>query len=71
MNRIVKKHYPASKLPEDLRAGLPEGAQVEIAISLEVTPEQNSIAGLVGTGRNVHGDEASVLAHIEFLRDGR
>ncbi|OLP52651.1 hypothetical protein BJF92_14655 [Rhizobium rhizosphaerae] len=32
MNKIVREHYPASKLPEDLREGLPEGAMVRIVI---------------------------------------
>jgi hypothetical protein len=32
MNRIVKEHYPASKLPEDLRAGVDPGATVTVTI---------------------------------------
>ena len=28
MNRIVKEHYPASKLPEDLREGLARGPRL-------------------------------------------
>ncbi|WP_037545975.1 hypothetical protein [Stappia stellulata] len=35
MNRIIKKHYPAEKLPLDLRAGLPSGAFVNITIETE------------------------------------
>ena len=35
MTRIVRKHYPASRLPEDLREGLPQDARVEIAITVE------------------------------------
>lgn len=38
MNKIVREHYPASKLPEDLREGLPEGAMVRIVID-EVPPD--------------------------------
>ncbi len=34
MNRIVKEHYPASKLPEDLREGLAPG--VEVTVTVEV-----------------------------------
>ncbi|MGB8401344.1 hypothetical protein [Bradyrhizobium sp.] len=32
MNRIVKEHYPASKLPEDLRAGVDPSSTVTITI---------------------------------------
>jgi hypothetical protein len=32
MNRIVKEHYPASKLPEDLRAGVDPTATVTVTI---------------------------------------
>jgi hypothetical protein len=32
MNRIVREHYPASKLPEDLRAGVDPGATVTVTI---------------------------------------
>jgi hypothetical protein len=32
MNRIVKEHYPASRLPEDLRAGVDPAATVTVTI---------------------------------------
>jgi hypothetical protein len=32
MNRIVKEHYPASKLPEDLRAGVDPAATVTVTV---------------------------------------
>ncbi len=32
MNRIVKEHYPASRLPEDLRAGVDPTANVTVTI---------------------------------------
>jgi hypothetical protein len=32
MNRIVKEHYPASRLPEDLRAGVDPTATVTVTI---------------------------------------
>ena len=35
MNKIVRRHYPASKLPEDLREGLPPGAQVTVEVEQE------------------------------------
>ena len=35
MNTIIIRHYPASKLPEDLRAGLDPSAIVTITIEEE------------------------------------
>ena len=35
MNRIVRRHYPASKLPEELREGLPPGVHVTVEVEQE------------------------------------
>jgi hypothetical protein len=35
MNRIVKEHYPAENLPEDLREGLAPGVSVTVTIEAE------------------------------------
>jgi len=35
MNRIVKEHYPVSKLPEDLRAGIDPASMVTVTIMEE------------------------------------
>ena len=35
MNRIVRRHYPASKLPEELREGLPADARVTVEVEQE------------------------------------
>jgi hypothetical protein len=32
MNRITREHYPASKLPEDLRAGVDPSSTVTVTI---------------------------------------
>jgi len=32
MNRIIRENYPASKLPEDLRAGMDPAATVTVTI---------------------------------------
>lgn len=37
MNKIVREHYPASKLPDDLRTGLPGSATVRVTIEAEST----------------------------------
>jgi hypothetical protein len=41
MNRIIREHYPASKLPEDLRAGVDPSSTVTVTIVQEETrPER-------------------------------
>jgi hypothetical protein len=32
MNRIIREHYPASKLPEDLRSGVDPSSTVTVTI---------------------------------------
>jgi hypothetical protein len=32
MNRIIREHYPASKLPDDLRAGVDPSSTVTVTI---------------------------------------
>ena len=70
MNVIVRKRYPASKLP-DLRDGPSEDASVEIQIARETTAPVLRIADLVGTGPNVRGDERAVLGQIAAGREDR
>ncbi|HEY5225874.1 MAG TPA: hypothetical protein VIJ06_03705 [Methylovirgula sp.] len=35
MNKIVKEHYPAAKLPEDLREGLDPAQEVRVTVTVE------------------------------------
>jgi hypothetical protein len=39
MNKIVREHYPASKLPADLREGLGPDAKVTVTIETDERPE--------------------------------
>ena len=72
MNRIVKRHLPVSKLPRDWQVGLPKDAEVRVEIEVEAEQKsRRSIASLVGTGRNVHGSESDILAHVARLRADR
>jgi len=43
MNKIVREHYPVSKLPEDLREGLKPDEEVRITIESDSTPDFDSI----------------------------
>jgi hypothetical protein len=35
MNRIIREHYPAANLPEDLREGLDQDATVRVVVEVE------------------------------------
>lgn len=40
MNKIVREHYPASKLPEDLRVGVDPTATVTVIVAEEEQPPE-------------------------------
>lgn len=46
MNRIVKEHYPASRLPEDLRAGVDPASMVTVTIIEEETKAPRKVMSL-------------------------
>lgn len=39
MNRIIKEHYPAAKLPEDLREGLDPTQEVRVTVEVAQSKE--------------------------------
>jgi len=41
MNRIVKEHYPVSKLPPELREGFDSDQVVTVTVSVEEAPPKN------------------------------
>ena len=71
MGVILRKHYPASRLPDDLRKGLPKDSKVQIKIVSDDRFSAGALADLVGSGENVHGSEAAVLDHISEGRADR
>lgn len=40
MNKIVREHYPASKLPEDLREGIGSTEKVTVTVEVEERPDR-------------------------------
>jgi hypothetical protein len=76
MNKIVREHYPVSKLPKDLRPSDNPNARVTVTIETEelsaTTPtRRRPVAGYVGGSENVHGDPDAVIDHIRSLREDR
>jgi hypothetical protein len=72
MNKIVRRFYPIERLPDDLRSGLPRQGRVHIELEPDIGPTgARSVSMLVGSGRNVHGDDDAVLAYLRGLREDR
>ncbi len=42
MNKIVLEHYPASKLPQELRGDIPSRASVRVVIEEEAAPQHQN-----------------------------
>jgi hypothetical protein len=43
MNKIVRVHYPAAKLPDDLRDAFPPGTTVRITLEPEQSMDRKSL----------------------------
>jgi hypothetical protein len=71
MNRIVKEHYPAEKLPEDLREGLAPGSQVTVTIVEEEAPPEKamSLDELFALRRPPFRSGAEIDAELRRQRD--
>lgn len=72
MNKIVREHYPVSKLPEDLREGIPPGASVRVVVEEERKPlsRDEMLASLQAARKHAKGvtvEEA--VTRIRELRD--
>lgn len=73
MNRIVKKHYPASRLPAELREGIRSDALVTVSISDESSATAREAARPFSeifeeiTDRRVLSDDA--VERVRALRD--
>ena len=74
MNKIVLEHYPASKLPDDLRKGISTAASVTVTVEVERRGQPWSREELL---RSMHEAQAAApgttleeaVARIRSLRD--
>ena len=70
MNKIIREHYPASKLPKDLRPSADPHASVTITIEEEKRPEKimslEEIFSLTGFRRRTAEE---IDADIRQMRD--
>jgi hypothetical protein len=70
MNRIIREHYPAEKLPRELREGLAPNARVTITIETETEPDSvMTLEEMFALRRDVFASPEEAVAHIRALRD--
>jgi hypothetical protein len=76
MNRIVRQHYPASRLPEDLREGIDPAREVTVTVRVEDAPPEHvmSLDEIFASGKPRYGSMDEINEHLRSLReewDGR
>jgi len=70
MNKIVRAHYPAEKLPRELREGLAPDARVTVTIEPETTPvDKMSLEELFALRRDVFASAEDAAQYIRAMRD--
>ena len=66
--KIVIDHYPADKLPEDIRR-LVDTKNVRLTIEAEDLPEDRSLRSFIGAGKGVYASPEQAVATIRHVRD--
>jgi hypothetical protein len=72
MNRIIREHYPASKLPDDLREGVDPKANVTVTITVEdLKPPERvmTLEEIFAARRPPFRTAEEIVASIRQLRD--
>jgi hypothetical protein len=72
MNKIIREHYPASKLPEDLREGVDPQSNVTGTVVVEglQRPEHvMSLEEIFAARRPPYRSTEEIIASIRELRD--
>jgi hypothetical protein len=71
IKRIVVEHFPVSRLPDELRAGLAEGACVTVTVEAESAPvgPRRPLTSYIGAGKGAYASPEEAVAEIRKLRD--
>jgi hypothetical protein len=68
--KIVTEHYPAEKLPEELRAGLESGQLVRVTVEPEAPQvARRPLSSFIGAAKGLYSSPEEVLQSIRDLRD--
>lgn len=69
MNKFVHDHYPASKLPEDLREGLQDDEDVRVVIESRRKKRGYTLAELLEMKKKIKPATDDPAERIRKLRD--
>jgi hypothetical protein len=72
MNKIIRAHYPASKLPEDLREGVDPKSNVTVTVEVEglQRPEHvMTLEGISASRQPPYRSAEEIVRSIRQLRD--
>jgi hypothetical protein len=71
MNKIVRDHYPASRLPDDLRTGLDPKAHVRVTIEEEFPDAEKAkrLRQMLVAARQKPPTQDDPVSRIRKLRD--
>jgi hypothetical protein len=69
--KIVTEHYPAERLPEELRKGLEEGQLVRVTVEPEPgsPATRRPLSSYIGAAKGLYSSPEDVLQSIRELRD--
>jgi len=71
MNKIVREHFPAERLPAELREGFALDAHVTVTVEAEAKPiEKMSLEELFALRQDVFRSYEEINEHIHAVRDG-
>jgi hypothetical protein len=71
MNRIVREHYPASKLPDELRGSLPADCQVRVTVELQAESERRSVMEIIESAKHLRRGGVDPVRDVREGRDDR
>ena len=72
MNKITREHYPAARLPEDLREGVDPASTVTVTVTVEGSqrPERvMSLEEIFAARRPPYRSSEEIVSSIRQLRD--
>jgi hypothetical protein len=69
MNKIIRDHYPVSKLPEDLRQGLPLDGEARIVVESRPKRRGYTLQELLELKQSIAPATDNPVERIRALRD--
>ena len=67
--KIVTEHYPAEKLPEELRRGIESGGMVRVTVEQGADGDRRSMTSFLGAAKGLYNSPEEAVKFIRRLRD--